>query len=46
MAEATHLRLALAQIDPTVGDIEGNSRLISESIDMARDRGAQLVLLP
>lgn len=46
MAEATHLRLALAQIDPTVGDIEGNSRLISESIDKARDRGAQLVLLP
>ena len=46
MAEATHLRLALAQIDPTVGDIEGNSRLISESIDQARDRGAQLVLLP
>ena len=33
MAEATHLRLALAQIDPTVGDIEGNARLISESID-------------
>jgi NAD+ synthase (glutamine-hydrolysing) len=46
VAEATHLRLALAQIDPTVGDIEGNSRLISESIDQARDRGAQLVLLP
>ena len=46
MAESTHLRLALAQIDPTVGDIEGNSRLISESIDQARDRGAQLVLLP
>jgi NAD+ synthase (glutamine-hydrolysing) len=46
MAESTHLRLALAQIDPTVGDIEGNSRLISESIDQARDRGAQVVLLP
>ena len=46
MAESTNLRLALAQIDPTVGDIEGNSRLISESIDQARDRGAQLVLLP
>jgi NAD+ synthase (glutamine-hydrolysing) len=46
MAEAPNLRLALAQIDPTVGDIEGNVRLISESIDRARDRGAQLVLLP
>jgi NAD+ synthase (glutamine-hydrolysing) len=46
MAEAIHLRLALAQIDPTVGDIEGNSRLISESIERARDSGAQLVVLP
>jgi NAD+ synthase (glutamine-hydrolysing) len=40
------LRLALAQIDPTVGDIDGNVRLISESIERARDAGAQLVLLP
>src|SRR5919108_4848400 len=46
MAEATHLRLALAQIDPTVGDIESNVRLISESIEQAREAGAQLVLLP
>src|SRR3954453_19920299 len=46
MAESTSLRLALAQIDPTVGDIEGNVRLISESIGRARDAGAQLVLLP
>jgi NAD+ synthase (glutamine-hydrolysing) len=46
MAESTKLRVALAQIDPTVGDIEGNLRLISESIERARDQGAQLVLLP
>jgi NAD+ synthase (glutamine-hydrolysing) len=46
MAEATNFRLALAQIDPTVGDVEGNVRLISESIESARDHGAQLVLLP
>jgi NAD+ synthase (glutamine-hydrolysing) len=46
MAESSHLRLALAQIDSTVGDIEGNARLISESIERARDDGAQLVLLP
>src|SRR5215216_2221528 len=46
MAEAAHLRLALAQINPTVGDIDGNVRLISDSIDRARDTGAQLVLLP
>jgi NAD+ synthase (glutamine-hydrolysing) len=46
MAETAHLRLALAQIDPTVGDIEGNVRLISDSIERAREDGAQLVLLP
>jgi NAD+ synthase (glutamine-hydrolysing) len=46
MAESTHLRLALAQIDTTVGDVEGNVRLITESIDRAREAGAQLVLLP
>jgi NAD+ synthase (glutamine-hydrolysing) len=46
MAESSNLRLALAQIDPTVGDIEGNVRLISESIERAHDAGAQLVLLP
>src|SRR3954452_5983846 len=46
MAESTNLRLGLAQIDPTVGDIDGNVRLIAESIERARDGGAQLVLLP
>ncbi len=46
MAEKTSLRVALAQIDPTVGDIEGNVRLISESIERAHDAGARLVLLP
>ena len=46
MAEATNLRLALAQIDPTVGDVEGNARLAAEWIDRARDAGAQLVVLP
>jgi NAD+ synthase (glutamine-hydrolysing) len=46
MAEALHLRLALAQIDTTVGDVEGYVRLISESIERARDGGAQLVILP
>jgi NAD+ synthase (glutamine-hydrolysing) len=46
MSESTRFRLALAQTDPTVGDVEGNVRLISESIERARDGGAQLVLLP
>src|SRR5262245_64968472 len=46
MAASTKFRLALAQIDPTVGDVEGNVRLISESIERARTGGAQLVVLP
>src|SRR5690348_3802042 len=46
MTVSTNLRLALAQIDPTVGDLEGNVRLIADSIDRARDAGAQLVVLP
>jgi NAD+ synthase (glutamine-hydrolysing) len=46
MAEATHLRLALAQINPVVGDIDGNVERIRGSIERARDRGAQLVVLP
>jgi NAD+ synthase (glutamine-hydrolysing) len=46
MADSTNFRLALAQIDPTVGDIDGNVALIDDSVDRARDAGAQLVLLP
>jgi NAD+ synthase (glutamine-hydrolysing) len=40
------LRLALAQINPIVGDLWGNSRLIVERIGRARDQGADLVLFP
>jgi NAD+ synthase (glutamine-hydrolysing) len=46
MAESLQLRLALAQIDPTVGDIEGNAELIADAIEGAQEAGAQLVLLP
>jgi len=46
MADPTRFRLALAQIDPTVGDVEGNVRLIRESIERAGESGAQLVVLP
>jgi len=38
------LRVALAQTNPTVGDIEGNARRIGELIAEARDQGAQLVV--
>ena len=46
MAEATPIRLAMAQIDATVGDVEGNQRLIAGQVERARDGGADLVLLP
>src|SRR5262245_55776987 len=46
MTEATTMRLALGQIDPTVGDIEGNVALIAESIERARDAGAALIVMP
>jgi len=40
------LRLALAQIDARVGDIEGNTAKIAEGIERAREAGAELVLFP
>jgi NAD+ synthase (glutamine-hydrolysing) len=46
MAESLRMRLALAQIDPVVGDVEGNVRGISEQVDLAREAGVQLVVLP
>jgi NAD+ synthase (glutamine-hydrolysing) len=46
MAETRTLRIALAQLNPTVGDIAGNSRLIGEWIGRAQRAGAQVVLFP
>jgi NAD+ synthase (glutamine-hydrolysing) len=40
------LRLALSQMNATVGDIAGNERAILDAIGRAREQGAQLVLLP
>src|SRR4051812_38988141 len=40
------LRVALAQVNSRVGDIEGNARKIREWIARARDGGAELVLFP
>jgi NAD+ synthase (glutamine-hydrolysing) len=40
------LRLALAQIDARVGDIDGNVKMIRERTDAAREAGAELVLFP
>jgi len=40
------VRIALAQINPTVGDLDGNARLIVDRIGAARDLGAGLVCFP
>jgi len=40
------LRLALSQINPTVGDLDGNFALIAASIERARAVGADLLALP
>ena len=38
------MKIALAQINPTVGDIKGNSRKIISEIDSAREFGCDLVV--
>lgn len=40
------MRLALAQINPTVGDLAGNASLIEQGIDAARRRGVDAVVFP
>lgn len=40
------LRLAMAQINPTVGDLQGNSTLILQQVEQASKLGAKLVLFP
>ena len=40
------LRIALAQINPVVGDLAGNARLIRAAVGEAASQGAQLVLVP
>ena len=40
------MRLALAQINPIVGDLEGNRRLILDRIEDARSGGADLIVFP
>ncbi|WP_372791092.1 NAD+ synthase [Paraconexibacter sp.] len=40
------MRIALAQLNLTVGDLPGNERRIAQAIDDAAAAGAQLVVLP
>ncbi len=40
------VRLALAQINPTVGDLAGNARLIQSAVLAAQSAGAHLLVFP
>jgi len=40
------LRLALAQVDMTVGDIDGNTAKIIANVSLARESGADIVVFP
>jgi NAD+ synthase (glutamine-hydrolysing) len=40
------MRLALAQINPTVGDVDGNAAKVAEWIGRARAEGAELAIFP
>jgi NAD+ synthase (glutamine-hydrolysing) len=43
---AAAMRLALSQLNPTVGDIAGNEAKVREHLARAREEGAQLALFP
>ena len=40
------LRVALAQINPTVGDLAGNAALIAQAVKGAQAQGANLIVFP
>jgi len=44
--EGKPMRVALAQINLSVGDIDGNAQRVVEAASAARDRGAQIVATP
>ena len=44
--QAQPLRVALSQMDATVGDIDGNAAAIRQQMALAREAGAQLVAFP
>jgi NAD+ synthase (glutamine-hydrolysing) len=46
LSEAVIMRVALAQINQRVGDIDANARRVSDAITFARTRGAQVVATP
>src|ERR1700712_2328141 len=46
MPEPDPVRVALLQINPTVGDLDGNARLISDAARAAWQQGARVALAP
>ncbi len=40
------MRITLAQINPTVGDIAGNTRIIAQQLDAADKNGSDLIVFP
>src|SRR5688572_10132659 len=40
------LRIALAQVNPTVGDLSGNARLVHDTARTAVEAGGQLIVFP
>ncbi len=46
MKHSSQLRLAMAQINVVVGDVEGNAQKILDWIDRAREVGAEIVTFP
>ena len=42
----TTVRVAACQIDPTIGEVQGNLDLIARSVDEAASRGATFIVLP
>lgn len=40
------MKIALAQINPKVGDLDGNTKIIIDNIKQAREKGADIVIFP
>ena len=40
------MRIGLAQVNPTVGDLSGNARLVIDGIERAREQGVDIVCFP
>lgn len=40
------MKLMMAQLNPVIGDLSGNTHKIIQTLDVAREKGAELVLFP